>query len=123
MEKKLKEIREREEELKKYLDYDKRIGLFKSWIGQADKCIRKGNLQDPYYFSLCNEWLKKCESLLDGNLIEKAKGKVKVKGESPMSKKQRIAWKQDKKKELRKYRKKLQDKNYARQKKTYLTIK
>lgn len=116
MEQKYKEIKAREEELKKYSDCDKRISLFKSWLGQADKCIRKGNLQDPYYHDLCFEWLKKCELLLDGEPIEKAKGKVKVKNAKPMNKKQRIAWKQDKKKELREYRKKLQKENYARQK-------
>lgn len=116
MEQKYKEIKAREEELQKCADCDKRVSLFKSWLGQADKCIRKGNLQDPYYFSLCDLWLNKCELLLDGEPIEKAKGKVKVKGAKPMSKKQRIAWKQDKKKELREYRQELQKKNYEKQK-------
>lgn len=112
----LKEMCAREKELAQYPDYEKRRSLFLSWIGQADKCLRKGNLQDSYYFSLGKEWLAKCEKLLEGKPIEECKGKVKVKGAKPLPKKQRIKWKAERKQELRQYRKMLQQKNYERQK-------
>lgn len=115
MEQKLQQIKEREKELNKYEDGDKRLNLFRSWIGQADKCIRKGNLQDPYYFSLCEQWLSKCEKLLEGAPIEECKGKVKVKGQKAMPKKQRLKWKAEHKQEIRSYRKQVMKENEERQ--------
>lgn len=116
MEQTLSKVKAREKELEKFSDYSERRNLFLSWIGQADKCIRKGNLQDPYYFALCEQWLIKCEKLLEGKPLAECKGKVKVKGAAPMTKKQRIKWKAGRKSELRAYRKELQQKNYEKQK-------
>lgn len=107
-------LRAREEELKEYPDYLKRRSLFLSWIGQADKCIRKGYLQDGYYHSLFKEWCVKAEKLLDGLPLEECKGKVKVKGQKPMAKKQRLKWKAEHKKEIRAYRAELKERNERR---------
>lgn len=116
MERTLKELRAREDELKKFDDYLQRRSLFLSWTGQADKCIRKGNLQDPYYHALFLEWIKKAEMLLDGKPLKDCKGKVKVKGKKPMVKKQRLKWKAEHKKEIREYRNNLQAEHIAKQK-------
>lgn len=116
MEQTLKIIKAREEELKQFNDYDKRHSLFLSWLGQADRCIRKGNLQDPYYHALFKEWIKKVEMLLDGRPLEECKGKVKVKGKKPMKKKQKLKWKVEHKKEIQAYRNNLQAQHIASQK-------
>lgn len=115
MKNRLKFIRLREEELRKYPDYTERLGLFRSWVGQADKCIRKSKLQDPYYLDLAKAWLAKCEKLLEGVPVEEVKGKVHVAGKKPMSKKQRIAWKTEHKQEIRSFRKQIQKENEERQ--------
>lgn len=107
----LADLRAKEEKLKKYPDYLKRRSLFLSWIGQADKCIRKGYLQDEYYHALFKEWCNKAEKLLEGLPLEECKGKVKVKGQKPMMKKQRLKWKAEHKKEICAYRAKLKERN------------
>lgn len=116
MKNKLNTLRLREEELRKYPDYEKRLGLFRSWAGQADKCIRKGYLQDNYYHELFWQWIAKCEKLLEGVPIEEVKGKVKVKGAKPMQKKQRLKWKAEHKQEICTFRKQVQRENEERQK-------
>lgn len=116
MKDKLNTLRLREEELRKYPDYEKRLGLFRSWLGQADKCQRKSKLQDPYYEALGLQWLAKCEKLLEGVPVEEVKGKVRVVGKKPMSKKQRLAWKAEHKQEIRTFRRQVQRENEERQK-------
>lgn len=111
MEQTLNEFKSREKELEKFSDYTQRRSLFLSWLGQADKCLRKGYLQDEYYHALFWEWIKKAEKLLDGVPLEECKGKVIVKGKKPMEKKQRIKWKAEHKKEIRQYRQKLKEEN------------
>lgn len=111
----LKKIREREDELWKYPDYQVRLGLFRSWLGQADKCQRKAKLQDPYYEKLGLAWLEKCEKLLEGIPVEEVKGKVKVKGQKAMPKKQRLKWKAEHKQEIRAYRKQVMKENERKQ--------
>lgn len=115
MEEALKKIRDRKDELKKYPDADIRLNLLLSWAGQADKCIRKSKLQDPYYLDLAEAWLAKCEKLLEGVPVEEVKGKVRVAGKKPMSKKQRIAWKTEHKQEIRSFRKQVQRENEEKQ--------
>lgn len=117
MEKALIDMKARVGELEKFDDGVKRRSLFLSWLGQADKCIRKGFLQDFYYHSLFWEWMKKAEMLLDGVPVEQCKGKVKVKGQKPMVKKQRLKWKAEHKSEIRAYRNDLQARHMANQKK------
>lgn len=116
MEQKLKEMKAREAELEQYPDHMERKNLFRSWIGQADKCLRKGYLQDDYYHALMLAWLDKCEMLLEGKPLEECKGKIKIKGQKPRSKKQRIAWKAERKEEIRAYRREVQRRNNERQK-------
>lgn len=115
MEQALKELRAREAELTKYPDYEKRRSLFLSWLGQADKCIRKGFLQDEYYHALFWEWIKKAEKLVNGEPLEACKGKIRIKGKKPMQKKQRLKWKAEHKTEIRAYRKQLAIKNEEKQ--------
>lgn len=111
MEQFLAELKTREKELEQFSDYTKRRALFLSWTGQADKCIRKGFLQDDYYHALFLEWCKKAEKLLEGVPLEECKGKVKVKGQKPRQKKQRLKWKAEHKKEIRAYRAELKERN------------
>lgn len=115
MEEVLKKLKARENELEQFPDYLKRRSLFLSWLGQADKCIRKGYLQDDYYHSLFWGWIGKAEKLLEGVPIEECKGKVKIKGKKPMTKKQRLKWKAENKKEIRAYRNALQAEHMAKQ--------
>lgn len=115
LEKALAEMREKVDELKQFDDYNQRRSLFLSWVGQADKCLRKGFLQDRYYHALFWEWLGKAQKLLDGLPLEECKGKVKVKGQKPMVKKQRVKWKAEHKAEIRAYRNEVQRKNEERQ--------
>lgn len=78
MEQILNNFKVRESELEKFDDYTKRRSLFLSWIGQADKCIRKGK-KDSYYNDLFFEWTRKIENLLDGKPLEECKGRIKIK--------------------------------------------
>lgn len=98
-------------------DYQERVSLAKSWAGQVDKCKRKQNLQDPYYGALALAWEEKIAKILSGVPLSECKGKVKVKGQKPMTKKQRIAWKQENKAEIREFRKKVQKTNEEKQRK------
>lgn len=97
-------------------DFQERVNLCKSWVGQAEKCQRKGHLQDEYYFALGQAWMEKVNKLLEGYPLEECKGKIKVKGAKPMSKKQRVAWKKENKSTIKAYRKKVQADNERRQK-------
>lgn len=117
MEQTLMRLKAREPELEKFPDYSKRKSLFLSWLGQANKCIRKGYLQDRYYHALFWKWVKKAEMLLNGFPLDECKGKVKVKGKHPISKKQRVAWKKERKSEIREYKNEIITKNNANQKK------
>lgn len=81
-------------------DYEKRVNLIKSWAGQISRCQKKKE-KDPYFGSLSLEWQKKIDMCLAGEPLSKCQGKVKVAGKKPFTKKQRLAYKEQKKKEKR----------------------
>lgn len=78
-------------------DYQKRVNLVKSWHGQIVRCEKK-NEKDPYYHLLALEWRKKIDKCLSGAPLSECQGKVVVKGKKPFTKKQRLKYKEEKKK-------------------------
>lgn len=88
------------DKIKNLPDYEKRVNLIKSWEGQRLRCLKK-EAKDPYFGELAKEWQKKINRCLSSEPLSQVQGKVKVKGKKPFTKKQRVAYKKQKKVERR----------------------